>query len=163
MAIPERLAQIPVINTIETQLAGAIEDAGDALGELTLIIDPQQIVAVCRLLKSETFQRLCSVTAVDLLPMEPRFEIVYQLHSIVRNQRLRLKCRLSGDKPSLESVCAVWAGANWYEREVFDLFGVEFRNHPDLRRIMMPDDWQGHPLRKDFPVHGFKYSYGTDN
>ena len=100
--------------------------------------------------------RLSTVTAVDRYPAEPRFEVVYHLHSIERNERVRLKCRLEGDDPEIESVTSVWRSANWYEREVFDLFGIRFRNHPDLRRIMMPDDWEGHPLRKDYPDHGDK-------
>jgi NADH-quinone oxidoreductase subunit C len=86
--------------------------------------------------------------------------VVYELHSVSSRQRLRLKCRVGGENPEIDSVCSVWPGVNWYEREVFDLFGVRFSNHPDLRRIMMPEGWQGHPLRKDFPVHGHKYDYG---
>ena len=79
------------------------------------------------------------------------------------NERLRLKCRVSGDAAEIDSVYPVWRAANWYEREVFDLFGIRFRNHPNLTRIMMPDDWEGHPLRKDFPVHGHKYSYKDES
>jgi NADH-quinone oxidoreductase subunit C len=85
--------------------------------------------------------------------------VVYQLHSIGKNQRLRIKCRLAGANPEIDSVTGVWRSANWYEREVYDLFGVRFRNHPNLVRILMPVDWDGHPLRKDYPVHGYKYSY----
>ncbi len=96
------------------------------------------------------------MTAVDRYPGAPRFEVVYHLHSIERNQRVRLKCRLEGDAPEIESVTSVWRSADWYEREVFDLFGIRFRKHPDLRRIMMPDDWEGHPLRKDYPVTGYR-------
>jgi NADH-quinone oxidoreductase subunit C len=80
--------------------------------------------------------------------------VVYHLHSIERNLRLRLKCRLPGADPVIESVTSVWRSANWYERETFDLFGIRFINHPDMRRIMMPDDWDGHPLRKDYPITG---------
>jgi NADH-quinone oxidoreductase subunit C len=93
---------------------------------------------------------------VDRYPAEPRFEVVYHLHSIEQNDRLRLKCRVPGTDPVIESVTSVWRSANWYEREVFDLFGIQFLNHPDLRRIMMPEDWEGHPLRKDYPITGFR-------
>jgi NADH-quinone oxidoreductase subunit C len=124
-------------------------------GELTLEIAPERIVDVCRFLKDERqFIRLSTITAVDRYPAEPRFEVVYHLHSVSRNQRLRVKCRLAGDNPEIDSVTGVWRAANWYERETFDLFGVRFRNHPDLRRIMLPDDWEGHPMRKDYPVTG---------
>jgi NADH-quinone oxidoreductase subunit C len=110
---------------------------------------------VCHFLKEQQrFLRLSTVTAVDRYPLEPRFEVIYHLHSITRNERLRLKCRLSGDDPAIDSVTPVWRGANWYERETFDLFGIIFRNHPDLRRIMLPEDWEGHPLRKDYSVTG---------
>jgi NADH-quinone oxidoreductase subunit C len=123
--------------------------------ELTLEIAPAKIVSVCGFLKyDQSFVRLSSVTGVDRYPGEPRFEVVYHLHSVERKQRLRLKCRLPGADPVIESVTSVWRGANWYERETFDLFGITFINHPDLRRIMMPDDWEGHPLRKDYPITG---------
>jgi NADH-quinone oxidoreductase subunit C len=123
--------------------------------ELTLEIAPAKVVSVCGFLKyDQKFVRLSSVTAVDRFPAEPRFELVYHLHSIERNERVRLKCRLRGEEPVIESVTSVWRSANWYEREVFDLFGIRFLNHPDLRRIMMPDEWEGHPLRKDYPVTG---------
>jgi NADH-quinone oxidoreductase subunit C len=112
-------------------------------------------VSVCGFLKyDQGFVRLSSVTGVDRYPAEPRFEVVYHLHSIDRNERLRLKCRLPGAGPVIESVTSVWRSANWYERETFDLFGIRFINHPDLRRIMLPEDWEGHPLRKDYPVTG---------
>jgi NADH-quinone oxidoreductase subunit C len=100
------------------------------------------------------FERLSTVTAVDRFPAEPRFEVIYHLHSVARNQRLRLKCLLPGQNPEIDSATAVWRAAGWYEREAFDLFGIRFRNHPDLRRILMPDDWEGHPLRKDYPIEG---------
>ena len=123
--------------------------------ELTLEIAAAKIVSVCGFLKyDQKFVRLSTVTAVDRYPAEPRFEVVYHLHSIERNERARVKCRLRGEDPVIESVTGVWRGANWYEREVFDLFGIRFPGHPDLRRIMMPDDWEGHPLRKDYPVTG---------
>jgi NADH-quinone oxidoreductase subunit C len=125
------------------------------LGELTLEISPGKIASVCGFLKyDQDFVRLSSVTAVDRYPAEPRFEVVYLLHSIARNERLRLKCRLPGLEPAIDSVTSVWRGANWCEREVFDLFGIRFAGHPNLTRIMMPDDWEGYPLRKDYPITG---------
>jgi NADH-quinone oxidoreductase subunit C len=129
--------------------------SSERLGELTVEIAPERIVEACLFLKSDRqFERLSTVTAVDRYPSQPRFEVVYHLQSIAHNQRLRLKCRLTADRPEIDSVTAVWRSANWFEREVFDLFGVIFRNHPDLRRILMPEDWEGHPLRKDYPVTG---------
>jgi len=123
--------------------------------ELTLEIAAVKISSICGFLKfDQGFARLSTVTAVDRYPAEPRFEVVYHLHSVEHNRRVRLKCRLSGTEPAIDSVTSVWRGANWYEREVFDLFGIQFRNHPNLKRIMMPDDWEGHPLRKDYPVTG---------
>jgi NADH-quinone oxidoreductase subunit C len=127
----------------------------ERLGELTVEIDPGKIVDACRFLKDNLkYERLSTVTAVDRYPAEPRFEVVYHLQSIARNERIRLKCRLPGALPEIDSVTAVWRAANWHEREAFDLFGIQFRNHPDLRRILMPEEWEGHPLRKDYPVTG---------
>ena len=145
----------------------AILETSQAFGESTSFADPKQIVDLCRYLKdTEKFIRLSGITAVDLHPAEPRFEVVYHLHSLERNQRIRLKCRLSGvtspDIPEIDSVTSVWRSANWYEREVFDMFGIGFRNHPNLVRILMPTDWEGYPLRKDYPVHGYKYSYPSE-
>jgi NADH-quinone oxidoreductase subunit C len=124
-------------------------------------IDPAQIVAVCQALKQAGFERTSGITGVDWWPKEPRFEVIYLVHSYRLNQRARLSVRLS-EGQEIESVCSVWRGANWYERETFDLFGIPFRNHPNLERIMMPADWEGHPLRKDYPVHGGKYSYSDE-
>jgi NADH-quinone oxidoreductase subunit C len=157
--LPDIVAENPNAVAIYQQLPEAIVDAKVAFGELTLDIAPAQIVDVCRVLKNSVgFERLSAVTAVDWWPREPRFEVVYLLHSIRNNSRLRINVRLAEDE-EIDSVCSVWRGANWYEREVFDLFGIRFRNHPNLERIMMPADWEGHPLRKDYPVHGHKYSY----
>ena len=153
--LPDNLREHAVAVAVESFDAEALAHARYERGELTLEIAPAKIVSVCEFLKSDQkFIRLSTVTAVDRYPAEPRFEVVYHLHSIERNERLRLKCRLPGAGPVIESVTSVWRSANWYEREVFDLFGIHFINHPDLRRIMMPDDWEGHPLRKDYPVTG---------
>ena len=112
--------------------------------------------------------RLDTITAVDWHPREPRYEIVYHLHAlgdiykVDALRRLRVKCKVSGTNPEIDSVFSVWRAADWYEREIFDMFGIGFRNHPNLTRILMPLDWEGHPLRKDYPVHGYKYSYAKE-
>ncbi len=102
------------------------------------------------------FRYLADVTAVDRHPVEPRFEVNYHLYSLLLRQWLRVKARVGSETPTLESVTPVWPGANWHERETFDLFGIRFAGHPDLRRILMPEDWQGHPLRRDYPTEGFR-------
>jgi NADH-quinone oxidoreductase subunit C len=153
--LPDTLKENAVALAVHGFDPAALVDGKLDRGELTLEIAPARVVDVCRLLKDQQhFIRLSTVTAVDRYPAEPRFEVVYHLHSLERNQRLRVKCRLGGENPEIDSVTGVWRAANWYERETFDLFGVRFRNHPDLRRIMLPDDWEGHPLRKDYPVTG---------
>jgi len=153
--LSETLRQNAIATAVEAFDADAITAGKLDRGELTLEIAPAKIASICGFLKyDQKFVRLSSVTAVDRYPLEPRFEVVYHLHSIEQKQRVRLKCRLESDEPAIESVTSVWRGANWYEREVFDLFGINFLNHPDLRRIMLPDDWEGHPLRKDYPVTG---------
>ena len=158
--LPEALKDYPVAAAIEAFDSAAITGGHAERGELSLDIDPGRILPVCRFLREqEAFIRLSSVTATDWHPAGPRFRVVYHLHSLERNLRVRLKCAVSGDNAVIDSVVAVWPGAAWYEREVFDLFGVGFRNHPNLTRILMPDNWEGHPLRKDYPVHGYKYSY----
>lgn len=166
--VPENLKEIRVVQALDA-LQGAVVTGKLDRNEVTLEIEPARIVEVCRFLKETCqFNRLSAVTCVDLYPLEPRFEVIYHLHAIpsagpglppARNERLRLKCKVSGDLPQIDSVYDVWHSADWYEREVFDLFGVTFRNHPNLKRILMPEDWEGYPLRKDYPVHGYKYSY----
>ncbi len=161
--ISEEIGSDPIARALEQRLPESIVEGKLALGELTLYIHPARIVEVCRSLKDEQkFVRLSSITAVDWTPAVPRFEVVYHVHSIERNLRVRLKCRLGGDPAEIDSLTSVWRGANWYEREVFDLFGIHFRNHPNLSRLLMPEDWDGFPLRKDYPVHGYKYSYQNE-
>jgi NADH-quinone oxidoreductase subunit C len=153
--LPDNLREQAVALAVEAFDAEAVKGGKYDRNELTLEIAPVKIASVCGFLKyDQTFVRLSTVTAVDRFPAEPRFEVVYHLHSIEHNERIRLKCRLAAENPVIESVTSVWRGADWYEREVFDLFGISFSNHPDLRRIMMPDDWEGHPLRKDYPITG---------
>ena len=150
---------VQALSAMEATLLGASTDRG----EVTLDLAPDRILDVCRALKADfQFVRLSSITAADWFPMEPRFHLAYHLHSLDRRERLRLKCKVNGDAAEIHTVTSVWRSADWYEREVFDMFGVRFTNHPDLQRILMPDDWVGHPMRKDFPVHGHKYSYQNE-
>jgi NADH-quinone oxidoreductase subunit C len=158
--LPDQLREDSVAVALEARFPGAITGGHAERAEPTLFIEGARIVEVCSFLKKEqAFLRLSGITAVDWSPADPRFEVVYLLHSLDRNTRLRLKCWVRESECEIDSVTGVWRSANWYEREVFDMFGVVFRGHPDLRRILMPSDWEGHPLRKDYPVHGHKYSY----
>jgi len=153
--LPESWREHAVAEALAAFDGNAVTGGKFDRGELTLAIAPAKISSICGFLKyDQKFVRLSTVTAVDRYPQEPRFEVVYHLHSVERNKRVRLKCRLRGEDPIVESVTPVWRGADWYEREVFDMFGIRFLGHPDLRRILMPDDWEGHPLRKDYPVTG---------
>ncbi|HET8549977.1 MAG TPA: NADH-quinone oxidoreductase subunit C [Bryobacteraceae bacterium] len=161
--IADHVKERPVVASLIERHPNAILDGALERGETSLFVEPSQIVALCAFLKhDERFNRLSGITAVDWYPVDPRFEVVYLLHSLSRGERLRLKCRLSGQNAEIDSVTGVWRAADWYEREVFDLFGIRFRNHPNLTRIMMPDTWEGHPLRRDYPVHGHKYDYSGD-
>ena len=110
----------------------------------------------CEMMPSCPFNFLSDVTCVDWYPSEPRFEVIYHLLSIPNKERVRLKVRLDSASPVVDSLTSVWPGANYFEREVFDLFGVRFTGHPYLRRMLMPEDWEGHPLRKDYPVEGYR-------
>lgn len=153
--LSEELLSHPDAAAVAAANAAYLSDAKFDRGELTLVVPAEHLVAVCQLLKSkQQYIRLSTVTGVDWCPTEPRFEVVYHLHSLARNSRLRLKVKLGGINPEVDSVTGVWRSANWFERETFDLFGITFRNHPDLTRIMMPENWEGSPLRKDYPVTG---------
>ena len=125
------------------------------LGEDTAILKPEALTRVARFLKQDPqlrFDFLMDLTAVDHWKRKPRFELVYHLYSRSKNARLRLKAPLGGSSPEAPSLTSLWPAANWYEREVFDMFGIRFRGHPDLRRILMYREFQGHPLRKDYPI-----------
>ena len=131
-------------------------DAKFDRSELTLTIPREQIQAACEAIKQAGYNFLEDVTAVDWYPSEPRFQIIYHILSHSLKERVRLVVRLASDEAAIDSIVTIWPSANFYEREVFDLFGVHFGGHPNLRRIMMPEDWEGHPLRKDYPVEGYR-------
>ena len=127
-------------------------------GETTITVKPERIVDICLALRDTPqtyFRYLSMVTGMDYLPQSPRFGVVYNLYSHRNHNRVTLKTLLPHDtNPVIDSVVPVWSTANWHEREAYDLLGIRFRGHPDLRRILMPGDWVGHPLRKDYPVRG---------
>jgi NADH-quinone oxidoreductase subunit C len=148
---PTDAADHPLVKELKEKFAETIGPATEFLGQLSIEIGPAGVVEVCDYLKDHPktpFNYLSDLTCVHYpLRMEAPFDVVYNLYSIPANQRVRLKAATNGS--GIESVTAVWPAANWMEREVFDLFGVNFLNHPDLRRILLPPDWEGHPLRKD--------------
>jgi NADH-quinone oxidoreductase subunit C len=125
--------------------------------ELSIYIARESIRDACEKLKAAGLVNFLSdLTCADYYPRDPRFELAYHLLSHQRKERIRLKVVLEGDDAVVESITPVWPAANFFERELFDLFGVHFLGHPHLRRIMMPEDWEGHPLRKDYPVEGYR-------
>lgn len=131
-----------------------VQRSGD---QAVVFVNPERTLDACRFLHDEPsllYEYLSDITAVDLHLHEPRFHVVYHLYSFNSNDWLRLKVPVYSADPTLPSVTEIWRGANWLEREVFDMFGIVFDGHPNLTRILMPDDWNGHPLRKDFPLLG---------
>jgi NADH-quinone oxidoreductase subunit C len=145
-----------LIASLQEKVPGARLDAVASLDpQITIVAQRDDVPALARLLRDDpslAFDFLAELTAVDYWPKQPRFEVVYMLVSIANRLRLRLKVPLSGDDPHVATVSGVWPAANWLEREVWDLFGIAFDGHPDPRRLLMPEDWQGFPLRKDHPV-----------
>jgi len=149
----------PVVAKLRSWSANAIEEVVEYRGDTTIVVPRKVLRSVaeqCRDIEELKFNLLTDATCVDRYPLEPRFELNYQLISIPLKQKLRIRVKLSGNDPVVDSLFPVWKGANWLEREIFDLFGIQFTGHPDLRRILLPDDWEGHPLRKDFPVEGYR-------
>ena len=143
-----------IIDILTSRVPGATFDAGRSVDVATIYVPADRIVDTCRVLRDHEqlrFNTLIEITAADYYPREPRFEVVYHLLSVSHRQRVRLKVRV-GTGSSVPTVQSVWRGAGWPEREVWDMFGVVFDGHPDLRRLLMPEDWDGHPLRKDYPV-----------
>jgi len=140
---------------LKEKFGAAVENITEFRGETTVTVTKTAIVEVLRFLKETPqlgFNFLADLTAYDDWPEEPRFKVVYQLRALANMTHLRVKCAVHGDEPSLPTITPVHRGANWQERELFDMFGLHFTGHPDLRRLLMPSDWEGHPLRKDYPL-----------
>jgi NADH-quinone oxidoreductase subunit C len=148
-----------VVHQLKAWDAQAVTEVIEFRGETTVVVPREHLVRAASYLASEPslhFSFLSDITTVDRYPLEPRFEVNYQLLSLDRNERLRLKVRLAGSEPVVHSVTEIWPTANWHERENFDLMGIRFEGHPELSRILMPDDWEGYPQRKDYPVEGYR-------
>ena len=152
---PEQL-----VSALERERPDWAVEVIDDFGELTIVVPRERIAEVCARLKHGPgleFNLLSDICGVDRGPEEePRFEVNYHLFSTTRHHRLRLKVLVNDEDTHVPTVTGVWRTANWHERETFDMFGVVFDGHPDLRRILLPDDWQGHALRKDFPLRGYE-------
>jgi NADH-quinone oxidoreductase subunit C len=140
---------------IREKFAAFLLDSHEQRGDETVVLRPEGLIPVATWLKAEPelrFEVLMDITAVDYLGREPRFEVVYHFYSVSRRARLRVKLPLGEDNPEVDSLSPLWKSANWYEREVWDMFGVRFRGHPNLKRILLYEEFSGHPLRKDYPI-----------
>ena len=146
-----------VIDRLRASKPESVSQVIEYRGETTLVVPHKLLLATARQCKEDpelNFNQLSDATCVDRFPNEPRFELNYQLLSIPRLARIRLRTSVSGQQPVVDSLEPVWPGANWMEREIFDLFGIRFEGHTDLRRILLPDEFEGAPLRRDFPTEG---------
>jgi NADH-quinone oxidoreductase subunit C len=153
----EQLKDRPALAALLAWKPEAVLSAKFDRNELSIYVAREYIRDACNQLKTQGLVNFFSdLTCADFYPRDPRFELAYQLLSHQRKEFVRLKVTLSGDDAVVESVTPVWPAANFFEREIFDLFGIRFLGHPNLRRIMLPEDWEGHPLRKDYPVEGFR-------
>ena len=144
----------PVLRRLLDLLPDAVQETHARLGDATARVAASRILEVLETLRDDPeleFEMLTDVTAVDYLGQEPRFEMVYHLYSVAKNRRLRIKARVAEPSPEIDSAAGLWASANWMEREVWDLYGIRFKGHPDLRRILLYEGFDGHPLRKDYP------------
>jgi len=155
-AVYAGLAQNVAVQALRAAHPDAVTNAKFDRDELTLVIAADAIRGVCRTLQRTGYNFLEDVTCVDWYPGEPRFQVTYHILSHQLKERVRLHVMVVSIDPSVDSITPVWPSANFYEREVWDLFGVRFNGHPGLRRIMLPDEWDGHPLRKDYPVEGYR-------
>jgi NADH-quinone oxidoreductase subunit C len=140
----------PILEQLEKEIGATVSEYR---GDASLVVPAEKVVEACQQVKGLGFELLSAMTAVDYWPQEtPRFHVIYQFSSISRNMVLTLRVPLAGVNPSLSTVSHLYRNANWRERELWDMFGIKFNGHPDLRRILMPADWEGHPLRKDYPL-----------
>jgi NADH-quinone oxidoreductase subunit C len=143
------------VEKLKRELGESILGVDDFRGQTSVTLDREAIVNACQMLRDDPeldFNFLAALTAVDYWPSESRFKIVYQLYSLANKEFIGLRAQLSNESPEISTIESIYPNANWHEREVFDMFGVTFKDHSDQRRIIMPYDWEGHPLRKDYPL-----------
>lgn len=148
---------LEITEKIKEKFGVEIIEVSEFMGQVAISVKPGKIMDICRYLHDDPdlyMDYLADLCGVDYPDRKYRFEVVYNLFSIKHSHRIRIKALLQEKDPNIDSVVPVWAGANWHEREVYDMFGIVFNGHPDLRRILMPDDWEGYPLRKDYPLKG---------
>lgn len=144
-----------VVAKLQRELGESVLSVEAFRGQTSVTLDREAIVNACQILRDDPdldFNFLAALTAVDYWPSEPRFKIVYQLYSLANKEFIGLRVQLSNESPEVSTIESIYPNANWHEREVFDMFGVTFKDHSDQRRIIMPYDWEGHPLRKDYPL-----------
>ena len=157
MAANENQNANAVVEHLRAWNSKAVEDVIEFHGETTIVVPHGLLRAIAEECRAALqFDLLSDATCLDRYPIEPRFELQYHLTSIPKKEKIRLRTSVPGDHPCVDSLVPVWLGAGWLEREIFDLMGVQFNGHPDLRRILLPEDWKGHPLRRDYPVEGFR-------
>ena len=153
----DQLKDHPLVAALLAWNPNSVEGAKFDRDELSIYVFREALREACEHLKTKgLINFLSDLTCADFYPREPRFEMAYHLLSMSHKDRVRLKVRLDGADAVIESITSVWPTADFFEREIFDLFGIRFLGHPNLRRIMMPEDWEGHPLRKDYPVEGYR-------
>ncbi len=150
-----------LVNKVKNAFRDAVMETAVYRGEVTHLVDKMALRSICTFLKTDPdlkMNYIVDVLGVDYQTRVPRFDVVYHLYSIIKKHRIRLKIRVA-EGEAAPSVTSVWLGANWPEREVYDMFGIVFEGHPGLKRIYLPEDWEGFPLRKDYPLRGYKDRY----
>jgi NADH-quinone oxidoreductase subunit C len=155
------MATMNIIEKIQKKFGDKVVETHSFRGDDTIVVKKESIKEICTFLRDDKeldFDYLVDLCGADYFPRDPRFEVVYHMHSIAKRHRLRVKVKLA-DAEKIASVVDVWLTADWLERETFDMYGIEFEGHPELKRIYMDDDWVGYPLRKDYPERGYKDEY----
>jgi NADH-quinone oxidoreductase subunit C len=143
------------LDKLSRQFPRAVVETHTYRGDATAIVRKEEILAICRFLRDDpelAYNFMMDLTAVDYMGKAPRFEVVYHLYSLSKNQRIRIKAQVSEADCTIDSIVSVWVAADWFEREAFDLYGIVFKGHPNLKRILLYEGFEGHPLRKDYPV-----------